>query len=50
MGGYESGEEADFRVNDGDWVQGEKDDSVDKVGQRLRDDRKMISKKKMLHS
>jgi len=50
MGGYEFGEEAVFQVNDGDRVRGEKDDGVNKVGERLRDDQKMISKKKMLHS
>ena len=34
------GDEADFPVKDEDRIQGEKDDSVDKMGERLRDDRK----------
>jgi len=34
------GNKADFLVKDEDWVRGEKDNGVDKVGERLRDDRK----------
>jgi len=37
-GNTDPGDEADFPVKDKDRVQGEKDDGVDKVGERLRDD------------
>ena len=36
-GNTNPGDKADFLVKDKDWVQGEKDNSVDKVGERLRD-------------
>jgi len=36
-GNMNLGNKADFLVKDEDWVQGEKDNGVDKVGERLRD-------------
>jgi len=39
-------DKVDFPVKDEDWVQGEKDKGVDKVGERLRDHRKIIPSKR----
>ena len=39
-------DEVDFLVKDEDWVWGKKDNGVDKVGERLRDNQKMIPQKK----
>jgi len=45
-GNMDPGNEADFLVKDKDRVQGEKDNGVDKVGERLRDNRNDPQKKK----